>query len=46
MNKAKDMGIGLFLVKKLVDSLGGRVWIEDPAKGDHTKGALFVAVLP
>jgi PAS domain S-box-containing protein len=44
--KAKGMGIGLYLVKSLVDSYGGRVWVEDRVKGDHTKGASFVVMLP
>jgi signal transduction histidine kinase len=40
------MGLGLYLVKSLVDSYGGRVWIEDRVKDDHTKGARFVVMLP
>jgi signal transduction histidine kinase len=45
-NKAKGMGLGLYLVKSLVDSYGGRVWVEDRVSGDHTKGARFVVMLP
>ncbi len=44
--KSKGSGIGLFLVKTLVDSYGGRVWVEDRVKGDRTKGARFVVLLP
>ncbi|BAI61928.1 putative histidine kinase [Methanocella paludicola SANAE] len=44
--KAKGMGLGLYLVKSLVDSYGGRVWVEDRVQGDHTKGARFVVLLP
>jgi PAS domain S-box-containing protein len=44
--KAKGMGLGLYLVKSLVESYGGLVWVEDRAKGDHTKGAKFVVMLP
>jgi len=44
--KAKGMGLGLYLVKSLVDSYGGRVWVEDRVVGDHTKGARFVVMLP
>ena len=43
---AKGMGLGLYLVKTLVDNYKGRVWVEDRIKGDHTKGARFVVMLP
>jgi signal transduction histidine kinase len=45
-SKAKGMGLGLYLVKTLVDSYGGRVWVEDRVPGDRTKGARFVVMLP
>jgi PAS domain S-box-containing protein len=45
-SKAKGMGLGLYLVKSLVESYSGRVWVEDRVKGDHTKGARFVVMLP
>jgi signal transduction histidine kinase len=45
-DKAKGMGIGLYLVKLLVDSYGGNVRVEDRVQGDHTKGARFVVMLP
>ena len=45
-NNSKGMGLGLYLVKSLVDSYGGRVWVEDRVFGDHTKGARFVVMLP
>lgn len=45
-NNAKGMGLGLYLVKSLVDSYGGQVWVEDRVFGDHTKGAKFVVMLP
>jgi PAS domain S-box-containing protein len=44
--KAKGMGIGLYLVKSLVESYDGRVWVEDRVPGDHAKGAKFVVMLP
>ncbi len=44
--KAKGNGLGLYLVKSLVESYGGRVWVEDRVKGDPTKGARFVVMLP
>jgi PAS domain S-box-containing protein len=45
-DKAKGIGLGLYLVKSLVESYGGRVWVEDRVPGDHTKGARFVVMLP
>jgi PAS domain S-box-containing protein len=44
--KSKGSGIGLFMVKTLVDRYDGRAWIEDRVKGDYTKGARFVIMLP
>ncbi len=44
--KAKGMGLGLYLVKSLVGSFDGRVWVEDRVPGDHSKGAKFVVMLP
>jgi signal transduction histidine kinase len=44
--KSKGSGIGLLLVKTLVDSYKGRVWVEDRMPGDHTKGARFIVLLP
>jgi PAS domain S-box-containing protein len=44
--KAKGMGLGLYLVKSLVESYEGKVWVEDRVPGDHTKGARFVVMLP
>ena len=43
---AKGMGLGLYIVKTLVDSFQGRVWVEDRVPGDHRKGAKFVVLLP
>ena len=45
-SKARGSGIGLFLVKTLVDDYGGRVWAEDRLQGDHKKGSRFVVMLP
>ena len=45
-DKAKGMGLGLYLVKSLVESYSGQVWVEDRVQGDHSKGARFVVMLP
>jgi PAS domain S-box-containing protein len=44
--KARGSGLGLYLVKTLVESYGGKVWVEDRVKGDHTKGSRFMVELP
>ncbi len=42
----KGMGFGLTLVKKIVDSYKGEIWVEDKVKGDHSKGSNFVLLIP
>jgi PAS domain S-box-containing protein len=44
--KTTGSGLGLYLVKKLVEDLNGRVWVEDRIPGDPSKGARFVVLLP
>jgi PAS domain S-box-containing protein len=44
--RASGSGLGLYLVKSLVEDFQGRVWVEDRVPGDHTKGAKFVVMLP
>jgi PAS domain S-box-containing protein len=39
-------GLGLYLVKKMVDDFHGKVWVEDRVPGDPSKGARFVVMLP
>jgi PAS domain S-box-containing protein len=44
--KATGHGLGLYLVKNIVEDFGGRVRVGDRVHGDHTKGAKFVVLLP
>jgi PAS domain S-box-containing protein len=44
--KAVGKGLGLFLVRRLVEDFDGRVWVEDRIIGDPTKGSRFVVLLP
>ena len=44
--KSKGMGLGLSLVKKIVDNFKGDIWVEDRIKGDYKKGCNFVLLLP
>jgi PAS domain S-box-containing protein len=44
--KAHGKGLGLYIVRTLVEGYHGKVWVEDRVPGDHTKGARFVVMLP
>jgi PAS domain S-box-containing protein len=43
---ARRKGLGLQIVKTLVKSFSGKVWVEDRVPGDHEQGARFVVLLP
>jgi PAS domain S-box-containing protein len=44
--KTTGSGLGLYLVKKLVEDINGRVWLEDRVPGEPSKGTKFVVLLP
>ncbi|MHA1986303.1 MAG: sensor histidine kinase [Promethearchaeota archaeon] len=46
LTNGRSMGFGLFLVKNLVDSYKGEIWVEDKIKGDSSKGSNFVLLIP
>jgi PAS domain S-box-containing protein len=39
-------GVGLTLVKYIVDHYRGKIWVEDRVKGNHRDGTRFVVLLP
>jgi signal transduction histidine kinase len=39
------LGLGLSLVKKLVETYQGKIWVEDKVKGDHKKGSKFIIMI-
>ena len=42
----RGMGLGLTLVKKLIERYKGYIWVEDKVKGDYSKGSNFVILIP
>lgn len=42
----KRIGLGLLLVNEVIGNLLGKVWVEDKAKDDYTKGTKVIIVLP
>jgi hypothetical protein len=45
-NMKNPNGLGLYLVKKIANKYGGRVWIEDRVHGDYKKGTSVVITFP
>jgi len=39
-------GLGLAVVKEVINNSYGKIWVEDRVAGDHTKGSSFVILLP
>ncbi len=39
------LGLGLSLVKKLVESYQGKIWVEDRVKENHKKGSKFIILI-
>ncbi len=42
----EGLGIGLSVVKRIIAKCGGKIWVEDAVKGDHTRGSKFIVMLP
>jgi len=45
-NTIRGLGIGLSLVKKIIESYKGKIWVENRVKNDYTKGSNFVIEIP
>ncbi len=44
--ESKGSGLGLYLAKKIVEKLGGKIEVKDRVKGDYSKGTLFEICIP
>jgi PAS domain S-box-containing protein len=42
----RGAGVGLSIVRVIVDKYGGSIYVEDRVKGDPSKGSVFVVELP
>ncbi len=42
----KGMGLGLSLVKKILKTFSGKIWVENKIKDDFTQGSNFIILLP
>ena len=45
-NHVRGMGVGLSLVKKIVESYNGDIWVENRVKNDYNQGSNFVVEIP
>ena len=43
---SKGMGLGLSLVKKILDLYNGEIWVENRVKEDYSRGSKFIILLP
>ena len=44
--ETKGMGFGLSLVKKIITSYNGFIWVENRIKGDYSQGSNFIILIP
>lgn len=45
-NRVRGMGIGLSLVKKIIKSYNGKIWVENRVNNDHKQGSNFIILIP
>ncbi|TXT65047.1 MAG: putative Integral membrane sensor hybrid histidine kinase [Promethearchaeota archaeon] len=45
-SKTKGLGLGLSLVKKVIELYNGDLWVESRVEGEYEKGSNFVLIIP
>ncbi|MFX1452199.1 MAG: sensor histidine kinase, partial [Promethearchaeota archaeon] len=45
-DKVHGMGLGLLLVKRIINNFNGQIWVEDKIKGDPSQGSNFILLIP
>jgi two-component system sensor histidine kinase FlrB len=45
-SKAKGSGLGLSIVRTLIERYKGKIWVGDRVYQDHTKGTTFGMIFP
>jgi len=44
--RSQGLGIGLSLVKKIIEGYNGKIWVENRIPEDYTKGSKFILLIP
>ncbi len=45
-NHVRGMGVGLSLVKKIIENYNGKIWVENRVENDYSQGSNFVVEIP